>query len=373
MEKIKVTLAKNHLFLRFIAFNLIIFLSFALKIHAYATEGNLLMTEDQSENISDIQDSTYNDIPYIKESTLPSLHVNGSTIYNEMNEEIIFCGLCCGTSTRITSDWANWYNDQTFKTIKSWGVNVFRITLKPDQYVNHPDYINLLCNYIDLCVDNNLYVIVTWMGNRDYLNYSAQAASFFTYLSIKYMNCNNIIYEVCNEPFQSSWNAINEYATSMIDIIRTNSPNAMVAVPAPYPTTATGNNIDSFLSNPINRENVIYTVHMYVGGQLNDTTLNALSLLSDNNIPLLISEWGTTLANGRDGFFEEKSLIWLDYLKDRRIGWINFNLSDVYWNNTPYNSSVVKMGEWNSYLEDNILSPSGFFIKHYILGDYASN
>ena len=147
----------------------------------------------------------------------------------------------------------------------------------------------------------------------------------------------------------------------------------MVAVPTPYHTIEGDDYIDSVLLSPIERENIIYTFHMYVGGSLKDSTLNSLSLLNDNNIPLLISEWGTTLSNGRDGFFEEKSLIWLDYLKNRRIGWINFNLSDVYWKDTPYNSSVAKMGEWNSCLDDNILSPSGFLIKHYILGDYITN
>lgn len=344
-----------------------------VKIHSFATDGNITMPENSSPNIDNYINSINTEIPCYKESTLPRLHVDGNTIYDEKNREIIFCGFCCGTSTRITMDWPRWYTDETFKTIRSWGVNIFRFTLKPDQYVSHPEYLQLLCNYIDLCVDNNLYVLVSWMGNKDYLDYSSQAASFFSYLSDRYKNCNNIIYEVCNEPFHSSWSTINNYATTITDIIRSNNPYALVAVPTPYHTIEGDDYIDSVLLSPIERENIIYTFHMYVGGSLKDSTLNSLSLLNDNNIPLLISEWGTTLSNGRDGFFEEKSLIWLDYLKNRRIGWINFNLSDVYWKDTPYNSSVAKMGEWNSCLDDNILSPSGFLIKHYILGDYITN
>ena len=42
-------------------------------------------------------------------------------------------------------------------------------------------------------------------------------------------------------------------------------------------------------------------------------------------------------------------------------------MSDVYWNNTPYDSSVVRMGEWNSKLPDSILSESGLYMKNYFL------
>ena len=308
-----------------------------------------------------------------KQSTLPRLKVSGTKIVDSNNKRVILKGFCCGTSTRITTDWPNWYTDQTFKTIKSWGVNVFRITFKPDQYVEHPEYMDLLYGYIDMCVDNNLYVLVSWMGNKDYLNYSAQAASFFDSMSKRYSNCNNIIYEVCNEPFHSSWPSIRAYADSMINVIRANSPNAVIAVPMPYHILDSDDYMDSVINNPLNYKNIIYTYHMYVGSSLHNSTLDSIDKVLNNNYPVLISEWGATESNGRDGFYKDKALTWLNFLDSRKIGWINFNLSDVYWKNTPYNSSVVKMGQWNSNLNDDILSESGYLMKHYFLGDYKTS
>jgi surface protein len=78
----------------------------------------------------------------------------------------------------------------------------------------------------------------------------------------------------------------------------------------------------------------------------------------------MISEWGTTASDGSSGFYKDNSDLWLSFLNDNNISWLNFNLSDVYWNNTPYDSSVVQMGKWNSKLKDYILSESGKYIKN---------
>lgn len=308
-----------------------------------------------------------------KQSTLPRLKVSGNQILDEKNRRVILKGFCCGTSTRITTDWPTWYTDQTFKTIKSWGVNVFRITFKPEQYVQDPACADLLYKYIDMCIDNNLYVLVSWMGNKDYLNYSSQAVSFFDAMSKRYSNCNNVLYEVCNEPFNSQWSTIHDYAEAIIGVIRSNSPNSVIAVPVAYHILETDDHMESVIDNPIKQKNIIYTFHMYVGKSLKDSALESIDKLVNNNIPMLISEWGATDSNGRDGFYKEKSVKWINFLDSRKIGWINFNLSDVYWNNTPYNSSAVKMGQWNSSLNDEILSDSGYLIKHYFLGDLKTS
>ncbi|WP_026522037.1 glycoside hydrolase family 5 protein [Butyrivibrio sp. VCB2001] len=308
-----------------------------------------------------------------KQSSLPKLKVSGSKLVDESNKQVILKGFSCATSTRISSDWPNWYTDKTFKTIKSWGANVFRVTLKPEQYVEDPKCAQLLYGYIDMCIANDLYVLITWMGNEDYQNYSEQAKSFFDSMSKRYKGCNNVIYEVCNEPFHSPWTAIRSYADSIIKVIRANSPDAVIAVPTAYHILQSDDSMISVLNNPLNYKNIVYSYHMYVGSSLHSSTLDSIDTLLNNNYPVLITEWGATLSNGQDGFFKDKSITWLRFLDSRNIGWINFNLSDVYWNNTPYNSSVAKMGQWNSDLNDSILSESGYLVKHYLLGDYKNS
>ena len=351
-------------------------ISFALikfSIFSKALDSNISYYIDDSDSSSD-QIEVFNGSEdekdaFTNHSSVSKLHVDGNRILDDNNYQVIFRGFCCGSSTRINTDWPKWYTDQTFDTLKSWGVNIFRLTLKPDQFEENPYYAELLCNYVDICISNDLYVLITWMANKDYLNYEKNAIEFFNYLSKKYSESNNIIYEVCNEPFHSSWNTIYDYADSIIKVIRNNNPNALVVVPTAYHILDNDDFIDPVIDRPLQFNNIIYSYHMYVGNSLHNSTLESLDELLKNDFAILITEWGTTLSNGKDGFFEDNSMIWLDFLEARNIGWINFNLSDVYWNNTQYNSSAVKMGQWNSELNDDILSQSGYFVKHYLIGD----
>lgn len=302
-------------------------------------------------------------------STVPKLHVEGHNIVDESNNPVQLRGFCCGTSTRIDRQWPVWYTNQTFVTIKSWNTNLFRITLKPEQYEWKVEYVDVISKYADMAIDNGMYVLFTWMGNDDFMNYETSAGKFFDALSKRYSGCNNVIYEVCNEPFHAHWGTLYDYGVKMINIIRKNSPDAIVGLPAPYHILATDDNMTSIISKPLPFNNVVYTHHMYVASSFSSSVLREMDEIMDNDLCVFISEWGTTHSNGRDGFDGERSRTWMEYLDARGVSWVNFNLSDVYWNDTPYNSSVVKMGEWNPELTDDILSESGYFMKHYFLND----
>lgn len=319
------------------------------------------------------------DSPYCNNGTLPALHVNGTTIYDSSNNPVILKGFSCASSTRIMQDWNRWYNSESLSNIKALGTNVFRITLKPEQYVEHPEYLNELEKYIDLCIENKLYVLITWMGNKDYEIYTNYAIDFFTRLSSHYKDCPNIIYEICNEPFHSAWTSISQYANVLIPIIRLNSPNAICVVPAPYSILNSDDTMLSIINSTLPYSNILYSYHMYVGSSLSSNTLYNILTLNSNNIPILISEWGTTLSSGTGGFYEDNTNIFLHFLDTNKLSWINFQYSDVYWNNISYDSSFVQMGKWDNTLSDDILSKSGLYLKQYLLGinknynNYISN
>lgn len=319
--------------------------------------------------ILQVQAASLSSSSQASESTVPKLHVEGHNIVDASGTPVQLRGFCCGTSTRIVKEWPIWYTDETFLTISSWGANLFRVTLKPDQYIDHPEYVNLLEKYIDMAINNGMYVLITWMGNNDFMNYEAQAEQFFDAMSKKYSGCNNVIYEVCNEPFHAYWDSLYSYGDKMVNVIRANSPDAIIGVPAPYHILANDDYMTSVIAKPLPYDNVVYTRHLYVASSFSSSILREIDALQDEDLAVFISEWGTTNSNGRDGFDEDRSWTWLNYLDSNGISWVNFNLSDVYWSNTPYNSSVVKMGEWNPALNDEILSESGYFMKHYFLDD----
>ncbi|WP_026522039.1 cellulase family glycosylhydrolase [Butyrivibrio sp. VCB2001] len=300
-------------------------------------------------------------------STVSKLHVEGSSIVDGSGNPVQLRGFCCGSSTRIDRYWPTWYTDQTFKTVTSWGANLFRITLKPEQYEWRNEYVNTISNYADMAIANGMYVLFTWMGNEDFTNYEDSAVDFFDALSKRYSGCNNVLYEIANEPFHNSWDTLYAYGEKVIPVIKANSPDAIIGIPAPYQITSGDDNMTAVISKPLPYDNVVYTHHMYVASSFSSTALREIEEFLNNGLPVFISEWGTTESNGQDGFDEERSKSWLTFLDSHGISWVNFNLSDVYWNNINYNSSVVKMGQWNPALNDEILSESGYFMKHYFL------
>ena len=110
-------------------------------------------------------------------------------------------------------------------------------------------------------------------------------------------------------------------------------------------------------ADPVIGENLMYTLHFYAGthGQwLRDRADSALKA----GLPLFVSEWGTSAADGSGGVFIEESRQWLDFLDKRGISWANWSLCDK--NET---SAALKPGtsgdrEWTG----SDLSQSGKFV-----------
>ena len=72
----------------------------------------------------------------------------------------------------------------------------------------------------------------------------------------------------------------------------------------------------------------MYTLHFYAGthGQwLRDRADSALKA----GLPLFVSEWGTSAADGSGGVFIEESRQWLDFLDKRGISWANWSLCEA--------------------------------------------
>ncbi|MDE6108448.1 MAG: glycoside hydrolase family 5 protein, partial [Oscillospiraceae bacterium] len=68
-------------------------------------------------------------------------------------------------------------------------------------------------------------------------------------------------------------------------------------------------------------------LHFYAGThgrELRDRMDAALN----KGLPLFVSEWGTSRADGSGGVFPEESRVWLDFLAERGISWCGWSLCD---------------------------------------------
>lgn len=207
-----------------------------------------------------------------------------------------------------------------------WKCEVVRLAVDigENDYTGTAEQKALIAQAIDLAVENGMYVLLDWHvltpGNPLDGAY-AGAGAFFDEFSAKYANCPNVIYEICNEPNGNiTWaNHIKPYAEDIISIIRKNSPKSVVVVG----TGTWSQDVQDPANDPIQKENIMYTVHFYAGSHkqsLRDQVSYALS----KNIAIFATEWGITTHTGADGIFLEETQLWLDFMKENKISWTNW-------------------------------------------------
>lgn len=290
---------------------------------------------------------------------------------------------------------------------KEWNCNVFRYALYVDEeggYAFNPQFRNdILEKVVKWTAENGIYLLIDWHvhrpGNPNAPQYRCHptngrdlAGDFFTYCSRRYKNLNHIIYEVCNEP---NWypeggpgvdwtTEIKPYCEEMLEIIRAND-NAIVVCGTPWwsstPELVLGHEVED--KNGKLYDNVMYTFHFYSAthndGRLKDEPGNhrpedfygkmakgdpekgIKSVLEQ--LPIFVTEWGTTEASGWHEFRPDLTDIWLDILDGNNTGgqvvsWCNWSFSAE--------GGVCGALKWNtgkiSPMDPEILTESGKYV-----------
>ena len=172
-----------------------------------------------------------------------------------------------------------------------------------------------------------MYAIIDWhiLSDGSPMVHAEEAERFFTAMAQRYGDQPAVLYEICNEPNGSAtWEGdVKPYAQRMIQAIRTYAPRSVILVGSP----TWSQDIHLAAGDPLEGENLMYTLHFYAGThgqQLRDRADYALS----RGLPLFVSEWGTSRADGGGGIFLEESRAWLDFLDSRGISWCAWSLCD---------------------------------------------
>ena len=294
------------------------------------------------------------------------LHTSGAAILTSGGKQVFLRGFGSAGGEFIMTNWNAWYNEKSFATLKDLGCNVFRLMVEiNDAAAQGEAWADRYCRYVDRCVSQGLYVIVAWMGNADFEAHTDSALAFFDYMTDRYGDDPRILYEILNEPFDRSWKDIRAYVDKVVPAIREKAPSALVIVPTGYGYRGEKSNA-AVIEDPIPYDNVLYQEHMYVGATLKSGFLQETAALTEAGYPVIFTEWGATDANGRDNFYPDYTLAFLDFCERHGISWCNFQLSDF----TPrkgqiYQSSVCLPGLWTNSLAEDTLSDSGKLIKAY--------
>ncbi len=284
------------------------------------------------------------------------LQVKGTQLCNEDGEPVALHGM--------SSHGLHWFgqytSEQSIRNTAKYGADLFRVAMYTGEggYLSQPETVKQQAiGAVDRAIKQDMYVIIDWHilsdGNpMDHLN---ESKAFFDEIAERYKDEPAVLYEICNEPNGGAdWaRDIKPYAVELVKTIRKHSEKGIILIGS----STWSQDVHLAAADPVIGENLMYTLHFYAGthGQwLRDRADSALKA----GLPLFVSEWGTSAADGSGGVFIEESRQWLDFLDKRGISWANWSLCDK--NET---SAALKPGtsgdrEWTG----SDLSQSGKFV-----------
>jgi endoglucanase len=204
----------------------------------------------------------------------------------------------------------------------------------------------LIENVIDRAIERGVYVIVDWHSHGAHNN-TNEAVAYFEKLAQKYGEYDNVIFEVFNEPTQISWSTVKTYSETVIAAIRKYSDN-LVIVGSPQ----WSQKVEDAAANPIDAENIAYTLHFYAGTHkewLRQTADRAMAA----GIPIFVTEWGSVNADGNGAIAKQSTEEWFAWMDKNNISSCNWAVNDK-----NEGSSI--------FSQDKTLSDTGLYIKELI-------
>lgn len=291
-----------------------------------------------------------------------ALHVEGTQLTDQYGEAVRLYGM----STHGLSFYPEYVNRDTFATLRDdWNTNCVRLamyTAETNGYCTGGDreYLKgIVKNGVEYATELGMYVIIDWhiLSDCDPNIYKQDAIEFFSEMSETYAGYDNVLYEICNEPNgYATWDSVKSYADEVIPCIRENDPDAVILVGSP----TWSQDIDKALANPLDYDNVMYTLHFYAGTHKDDLR-NRLESCVSAGLPVFVSEFGMCDASGNGGNDFDSAEKWLELLERYNISFICWNLANKNESSSVIRSDTQALYGWS---EDE-LSEAGKWIRNY--------
>lgn len=262
-------------------------------------------------------------------------------------------------------------NQAAFQTLRDdWGTNAVRLAMYTIEYNgycsggNQNELKNTLYNGVEYAKNLGMYAIIDWhvLNDQNPLTHMEQAKGFFNEVSAKYKDYNNVLYEICNEPNNCSWEDIKTYANTIIPIIRANDPDAVIIVGTPtWSQLGQWGHTNEVADSPLTGySNIVYTLHFYCAEASHTQYLPAkVDYAVSRGLPILVSEFGLSAANGDGQINTAQAEAWMNKLDSYKIGYFCWSLSNKSESSALISASCGKTSGWT----DGELTDAGRFIK----------
>ncbi len=284
------------------------------------------------------------------------LQVKGTQLCGESGEPVVLRGM--------SSHGLQWFGSfagvQAVRQTAAAGANVFRVAMYTGEggYLSQPEAMKeRVIAAVDAAIACDMYVIIDWhiLSDGDPLAHGSEAEAFFSEMAQRYGDTPNVLYEICNEPNGGiTWQGnVKPYAQRVIAAIREHAPRGIILVGSP----TWSQDIHLAAADPLQGENLMYTLRFYAGTHGAELR-ERIDAARKGGLPVFVSEWGTSRANGGGGVFLEEAGVWLDFLEERAISWCNWSLCDKDEASAALRPGTAPGGTWS----EADLTPSGRFV-----------
>lgn len=293
-----------------------------------------------------------------------TLSIKGKNVVNEKGEIVSFAGNSLFWSNDYYKGHSFYNKDVLAWLQKDWKSNIIRIPMAADPTVqdsyiyDKQQNLEKVYTIVDAALELGLYVIIDWHTQHAEKN-QAEAIEFFQIVAKKYGKHPNVIYEIYNEPLKVSWDdVIKPYAENVIAAIRKIDPDNIIVVGTPH----WSQDVDLAAKNPIKGyKNIAYTLHFYAGSHF-EWLLGKAQNAIDNNLPIIVTEWGTVNADGGGAVNYEYTEKWIKFCKENNLTNCNWSVHDKNEGASILENGASNKGGW----KDEDLSPSGKLVKKII-------
>lgn len=250
------------------------------------------------------------------------LSVKGTVLVDEAGDTVALRGISFGWHNL----WPRFYTEEvTELLVDEWGAEVIRASCGVGYMkgwdVNPELGTSCVSTVVDAAIRKGAYAIIDWHAHDPHTD---AAKEFFTQMVGRYKGYPNVIYELFNEPDYETWDEVKAHCLPLIDIIRSQDPEALILIGCPH----WDQDVHLVADDPITGyDNIMYTLHFYAGthgAELRERADYALS----KGLPLFVSECASMEATGNGPLNLNSWAEWTVWMQGRDVSYVMWSVSD---------------------------------------------